>query len=126
MNSLRDSFRNISRGGHIKVIDSEVDEIYMPKVKDNHPVKIIFMNADNSLRSLHIQPVNKRKLFDPIKQKAKTKYYSINDSVSYLNLFYSSAKDIRTALRKFCIQNVSSLTTEAITQVKLTAPHLIV
>lgn len=102
MNSLRDSFRNISRGGHIKVIDSEVDEIYMPKVKDNHPVKIIFMNADNSLRSLHIQPVTKRKLFDPIKQKAKTKYYSINDSVSYLNLFYSSAKDIRTALRKFC------------------------
>ena len=101
INSLRDSLRNISRGGHIKVIDSEVDEFYLPKVKGNSLVKITFRSANNSLRSLDIQPVTKRNLFDPIKQKAKTKYYSLNDSVSYINLLHSSAKDIKTALTKF-------------------------
>jgi C-terminal processing protease CtpA/Prc len=101
INSLRDSLRNISRGGHIKVTDSEVDEFYLPKVKGNSPVKITFRSADNSLRSLDIQPVTKRNLFDPIKQKAKSKFYLINDSVSYINLLYSSAKDVKIALRKF-------------------------
>ena len=101
INSLRDSLRNISRGGHIKVIDNEVDEFYLLKVKGNSPVIITLRSEDNSLRSLEIQPVTKRTLFDPIKQKAKNKYYSINDSVSYINLLYSSASDVKAALKKF-------------------------
>lgn len=99
--SLRDSLRNISRGGHIMVIDNEVDEFYLSKVKKNNPVTITFRKAANSLTTINIQPVTKRILFDPIKQKAKRKYYPINDSVSYINLLYSSAKDIKNALTKF-------------------------
>ncbi|MEJ7821579.1 MAG: S41 family peptidase [Chitinophagaceae bacterium] len=101
VNDLRDSFRNISRGGHIKVIDNEVDEFYLPKVKGNQPIKITFKKADNSLTTSDIHPIAKRKLYDPIKQKAKNKFYTINDTISYINLMYSAAKDIRNALNKF-------------------------
>ncbi|MFZ1529390.1 MAG: S41 family peptidase [Ferruginibacter sp.] len=98
---LRDSFRNISRGGHIKIIDSEVDEFYLSKVKENNPVEVIIRSPDNKLRTLNIHPVTKRVLYDPISQKAKAKYYMINDSVSYINLMYSSAKEVKVALRKY-------------------------
>lgn len=100
INIIRDSLRNISRGGHSKIIENEVDEFYLPRAKGNNPIKISLRKADNSLMTLDIQPVTKRNLFDPIKQKAKSKYYSINDSIFYINLMYSSAKDIKLAMKK--------------------------
>lgn len=100
INIIRDSLRNISRGGHSKIIENEVDEFYLPRANGNNPIKISLRKADNSLMTLDIQPVTKRNLFDPIKQKAKSKYYSINDSVAYINLMYSSAKDIKLAMKK--------------------------
>ncbi|MBI3138315.1 MAG: hypothetical protein HYZ15_07005 [Sphingobacteriales bacterium] len=101
INELRDSLGRISRGGHSKVIMNEVDEFYLPKAKGDQPVKITFRKAGSSLLSLAIQPVAKRTLFDPLQQKAKRKYYQVNDNVAYLNLLYSSARDIKKAMSRF-------------------------
>jgi len=97
---LRDSFRNISRGGHLKVRDAEVDEFYLTRVKSNEPVRITLRKPGNILMTIYVQPIMNRRLYDPVTAKAKNKSWAINDSVSCISLRYSSPKDIKTALRK--------------------------
>ena len=99
--TLRETFRNISRGGHLKVIDTEVDEFYLPRVKSDDSVKITVRKPDNTLIKLYVLPIVKRRLYDPVKARAKNKAYVINDTVSYISLMYSSAKDVKNALKKF-------------------------
>jgi len=101
VNLLRDSFRNISRGGHLKVRDAEVDEFYLTRLNSNDSVRMTLRKPGNILMTLYVQPVMKRTLFNPVTAKTKNKSRVINDSISYISLRYSSAKDIRTALKKF-------------------------
>jgi C-terminal processing protease CtpA/Prc len=98
---LRDSFRNISRGGHLKVRDAEVDEFYLTRIKGKDPARITLRKPGNILMTIYVQPMMNRSLYDPVTAKAKNKSRAINDSVSYISLRYSSAKDIKTALGKF-------------------------
>ena len=98
---LRDSFRNIGRGGHLKVRDAEVDEFYLTRVKNNNPVRITLRKPGDILTIVSVQPIMNPRLYDPVAAKAKKKSWAINDSVSYISLRHSSAKDIKTALGKF-------------------------